>query len=190
MIPIPNMPANHSSENPTLNAFQQGILDQMAIAWRDDPYMDWLLCHLLCCLEWVECASTMLTSDEAYSNSWLCFSPYKCQRFLIHQFHAIPHWALFNLMNGLTSQEMVDQHANGPSNILVRALQGSHSEVLAVIESTYTSFLILHERGIFFTEASIGYDQQFALIHIYNIPFLCITTRMYGQLEFNLYTGL
>ena len=121
--------------------------------------MDRLLCHLLRCLEWVEHASPMLTSDEAYNNSWLRFSPYEDQRFLIHQFHAIPHLALFGLMNGLASQEMVDQHANGPSDVLVRAVQGAHSEVLAAIESTYTSFLTLHERGIYFTEALIGYDQ-------------------------------
>jgi hypothetical protein len=159
MPPICNIPTDRSSKNPTLNAFQQGILDQMFIARRDDPYMGWLLCHLLRCLEWVERASPMLTSDEAYSNSWLCFSPYEHQRFLIHQFHAIPHSVLFDLMNGLASQEMVDQHANGPSDILVRAVQGAHSEVLAAIESTYTSFLTLHERGIFFTEALIGYDQ-------------------------------
>jgi hypothetical protein len=101
----------------------------------------------------------MLTSDEAYDNSWLRFSPYEDQTFLIHQFHAIPHWTLFELMDGLASQEMVDQHANGPSDILVRAMQGAHSEILAAIESTYTSFLTLHERGIFFTEALLGYDQ-------------------------------
>jgi len=53
---------------------------------------------------------------------------------------------------------MVDQHVNEPSDILVRAMQGAHSELLAAIESTYTSFLALHERGCLLSEALIGYD--------------------------------
>ena len=130
----------------------------MGVVPPDDPYTTQLLCQLFKSLEWVERASPTVTSDEAYDKAWIHSSSHEGQTFLIQQFHVIPHWFLFDFMSRLASQEMVDQHVNEPSDILVRAMQGAHSELLAAIESTYTSFLALHERGCLLSEALIGYD--------------------------------
>lgn len=132
-------------ESSTLTQFQHHILNQIEVISQDDSYTTWLFYQLFRSLEWIEHASSIVTSDEAYDNVWFYSSLYESQRFFIHKFHIISHWFLFDFISRLASQEMVNQHINRPSDILIRIMWRTHSELLAAIESTYTSFLALHE---------------------------------------------